>query len=491
MSWVLEKNMSDFLCLRFKDINLHLSSEIFWTALSNEGQISSSGCAQLEDLGRCVSEAQHSQKVVLIAPTEALLLTEVEVPKAQQRHLNQVLAFVAEEQIIEPIESMHLALPMLFTGDNIPLAVVKKSLLKSWLGAFELQGFLADFLFPDVLCVPDTMGDKQIFLDYSRVLFRYSATAGIAVDESLALSMLQLKLGSMQAETARLDEANLEAASDLYPFALLTAAAEPQAESVLALDDSLLDESDSEAELNAMMDRPSALLEPIASAPPVVVPLSDQLLPRLKSTLDSAQLDYKEIQYTESLSDLLAINAVRSFEQSLNLLQGDFRPKSDSAGSRRIIKKTSLILSAVLGLFMLVTLGGGSYLNYQADQYYADSVSIYKALFPQQRRVIDPIKQLRRQLRGQIVGGTTSEFLPLLDAASEAMSSLELTTSAVISQLRYDAQRGQVVIDIRAENIDVLEAYKQKMVEQGLKVDILSANQNQGMINGRIQISQT
>ena len=140
---------------------------------------------------------------------------------------------------------------------------------------------------------------------------------------------------------------------------------------------------------------------------------------------------------------------------------------------------------------MLVTLGGGSYLNYQADQYYADSVSIYKALFPQQRRVIDPIKQLRRQLRGQVVGGTTSEFLPLLDAASEAMSSLELSTSAVILQLRYDAQRGQVVIDIRAENIDVLEAYKQKMVEQGLKVDILSANQSQGMINGRIQISQT
>ena len=79
----------------------------------------------------------------------------------------------------------------------------------------------------------------------------------------------------------------------------------------------------------------------------------------------------------------------------------------------------------------------------------------------------------------------------LLDAASEAMTSVEFSTSAVISQLRYDAQRGQVVIDIRAENIDVLEAYKQKMVEQGLKVDILSANQSQGMINGRIQISQT
>ena len=482
--------MSDFLCLRFKDINLHASSEIFWTALSSEGQISSSGCAQLADLDRCVPEPQHSQNIVLIAPTEALLLTEVDVPKAQQQHLNQVLAFVAEEQIIDPIESMHLALPMLFTGEKIPLAVVKKSLLKSWLEAFESQGFLADFLFPDVLCVPDAIGDKQIFLDYSRVLFRYSADAGIAVDESLALSMLQLRLGSMQTETPNFDEANLDTALDLYPFALLTAAAEPKAEVVIAVDESILDNSDSEGELNGMVDRPVAK-ESIESEMPVVTALSDQMLPRLKSTLDSAQLDYKEIHYTESMSELLAINAVRSFDQSLNLLQGDFRPKSASAASRRIIKKTSFILSVVLGLFMLVTLGGGSYLNYQADQYYADSVSIYKALFPQQRRVIDPVKQLRRQLRGQVVGRTTSEFLPLLDAASEAMSSLDMSSSSVISQLRYDAQRGQVVIDIRAENIDVIEAYKQKMVEQGLKVDILSANQSQGMINGRIQISQT
>ena len=190
--------------------------------------------------------------------------------------------------------------------------------------------------------------------------------------------MLQLRLGSMQTETPNFDETNLDAALDLYPFVLLTAAAEPKAEVVIAVDESILDNSDSEGELNGMIDRPVAK-ESIESEIPVVTALSHQLLPRLKSTLDSAQLDYKEIHYTESMSELLAINAVRSFDQSLNLLQGDFRPKSASAGSRRIIKKTSFILSVVLG-HMVVTLGGGSYLNYQADQYYAESVSIYKAL---------------------------------------------------------------------------------------------------------------
>lgn len=483
--------MSEFLCLRFKEINLHSGSEIFWTSLSSEGHIASSGCARLVDLVHCVPELQHSPKIILIAPTEALLLTEVEVLKAQQRHLNQVLAFVVEEQIIEPIESMHLALPMLLSGERIPLAVVKKSLLESWLNIVELHGFLADYLFPDVLCIPDAIGDRQIFLDYSRVLFRHSAETGISVDEPLANAMLQLSISSIQGQIADHDEANLDTGSDLYSFALFTAAAEPEAEVGIIDDASAIYDSEPQGVADSVIESQLASTDSIESETSIASPLPAQLLPMLKSTLDSAQLDYKEIQYTESMSELLAINAVRSSDRSLNLLQGDFRPKSASADSRRIIKKTSLILSAVLGVFMLVTIGGGSYLNYQADQYYADSVTIYRDLFPQQRRVIDPIKQLRRQLRGQVVGGTTSEFLPLLDAASAAMSSLELTSSAVISQLRYDAQRGQVVIDIRAENIDVLEAYKQKMVEQGLKVDILSANQSQGKISGRIQISQT
>lgn len=480
--------MSDFLCLRFKDINLHSESEIFWSVLSGEGQILSSGCAELKTLNHCVPDNQHPRKIILIAPTEALLLTEVDVPKAQQRHLNQVLAFVAEEQVIDPIESMHLALPMLLSGEKIPLAVIKKSLLESWLSYFESEGFLADFLFPDALCVPDAIGNSQIFFDQSRVLFRYAAVAGIAADEPLALSMLNIKLLSLKNKTSSIDGSESDLSTSLYPFALLTAAAEPELTSIVTKDLDSVDHSD-EPVLHSESQDPhlAKIKEPFSC----VVPLSDELVQLFKSTLDSADLDYKEIHYKESMSELLAINAVRSSGHNLNLLQGDLRPKSANADSRRIIKKTSVILSAVLGVFILLTLGGGSYLNYQAEQYYADTVNIYRDLFPQQRRIIDPIKQLRRQIRGQVVGGTTSEFLPLLDAASAALSSLDVSGTSVISQLRYDAQRGQIVIDIRAENIDVLEAYKQKMVEQGLKVDILSANKSQGMIKGRIQISQT
>ena len=480
--------MSDFLCLRFKDINLQSDCEVFWSVLSGAGQISSSGCARLKELPLCVPNNMQPRKTVLIAPTEALLLTEVNVPKAQQRHLNQVLAFVAEEQIIEPIESMHLAMPMFLTGDDIPLAVVKKSLLASWLNELESHGFVADFLFPDSLCVPDTVGDHQIFFDTSRVLFRYSQTAGLSVDEPLALSMLDIKLASLGQEKSISPNADrdLTASSNLFPFALLSAGDEPP-----LTDNSVENERASSDDNDDSHDEQDASDTQKIEHVSTNVVLTNELKASLKSALAVAQIEYKEVQYSESMSELLSIKAIRTIDQGLNILQGEFRPKSANADSRRIIRKASMIMSTVLGIFMLLTLGGGSYLNYQADQYYADSVGIYRALFPQQRRVIDPVKQLRRQLRGQVVGVTTSEFLPLLDAASDAMSSLELDSASVISQLRYDAQRGQIVIDIRAENIDVLEAYKEKMVERGLNVDILSANQSQGMISGKIQISQT
>ena len=148
------------------------------------------------------------------------------------------------------------------------------------------------------------------------------------------------------------------------------------------------------------------------------------------------------------------------------------------------------IVSACVALFLVVTLAGGFYLNYKADQYFDDSVVIYRSVFPKQTKVIDPVKQMQRQLQGKTVGGTTSDFLPLLDAASRALSSLDTEQPSTIGQLRYDNQRGHIIVDLRVSNIDILESYKEQLMSEGLDVDILSANQDQERVNGRMQISR-
>jgi type II secretory pathway component PulL len=97
---------------------------------------------------------------------------------------------------------------------------------------------------------------------------------------------------------------------------------------------------------------------------------------------------------------------------------------------------------------------------------------------------------MQRQLTGKTMGGTTSDFLPLLDAASRALSNLETEVPSTIGQLRYDNQRGHIIIDLRVNSIDILESYKEQLTAEALTVDILSANQDQEMVNGRMQISR-
>ena len=63
---------------------------------------------------------------------------------------------------------------------------------------------------------------------------------------------LCFNLVGSQTETPNFDETNLDTGLDLHPFALLTAAADPKAEMVTAVDESILDNSDSESELNGM-----------------------------------------------------------------------------------------------------------------------------------------------------------------------------------------------------------------------------------------------
>ncbi|NNC55688.1 MAG: hypothetical protein HKO07_08205, partial [Pseudomonadales bacterium] len=216
-------------------------------------------------------------------------------------------------------------------------------------------------------------------------------------------------------------------------------------------------------------------------------------LSQIDALIRSENVSTAQLRYSETVSEMLAVSAVQSLDTSLNLLQGDFRPATASAEQRRFLRKLSGAVAACVALFLVITLGGGFYLNTRADHFFDRSVAMYRELFPKQRKVVDPVRQMKRQLRGSSVGATTSDFLPLLDAASRSLKSLEATDGEepAIQQLRYDTQRGHIAIDLHASNIDQLEAYRDLLAAEGLEVDILSANQDGDSIKGRIQVGRS
>ena len=496
--------MSDFLCLRFKQVDIHEFSPVVWSVLSADGRIHASGSCLLEDIAKQIPESKAMRRNILIVPSSAVLLTSTEVPLKQHRHLKQVLGFVVEEQIIDPIESMHLATPIYHANETVHIAAVKRELLESWLQALESQKILPDYLFVDVLCVPQKVGDWQLLFENNKVLFRDADYSGMLLDENTAKSVIQLAISASTSSALIETETERNVSTDSFAaFAeggadqnAATASAPSALNSIALLlaeaDKPLSSSSDPSANAEYSADQESESLEGLLdeSLDPTLIISPSEFKVELAEFIRSENIETREIAYTESCSDLLAVNAVHTVETTLNLLQGEFSPISANAANRKFIRKAAAIVSACIGLFLVVTMAGGFYLNVKADQYFDDSVAIYRSVFPKQKKVIDPVKQMQRQLTGKTMGGTTSDFLPLLDAASRALSNLETEVPSTIGQLRYDNQRGHIIIDLRVNSIDILESYKEQLTAEALTVDILSANQDQEMVNGRMQISR-
>jgi len=551
--------MSDFLCLRFKEAEIHALSTVAWTVLAADGRIHASGYARLGDIPAAVPEPKGVRRNIVIVPSNPVLLTSAHVPSKQHRHLKQVLGFVIEDQVIEPIENMHLAVPAYHAHEIVNVAAVKRELLEDWLEALEKIDILPDYLFVDVLCVPQKAGDWQLLFEEHKVLFRDNNHSGISLDKNTAESVIRLaiaKQASSYADNDSDDEEILDIdagtglageddlhsddvqveKSDIHEIALLCAAPERLNELTAISadsnhsnenapdDDAAAGRADEKMALSELDDpslalnyRPDQEIDYEDDAEPGdelgdrdmaaemfddQVAVQSELDPALKIAprefkaqlndfIRSENIQTCEIDYSETTSELLAVNAVHTVETTLNLLQGEFSPISANAENRRFIRSASLIVAACLAVFLFVTLAGGYYLNSRADSYFAESVAIYRDIFPKQKKVIDPVKQMQRQLSGNAIGGTTSDFLPLLDAASRSLSSLETEKPSIITQLRYDVQRGHIIIDLRAQSIDVLETYKKQMSDEGLDVDILSANQDDEMTNGRMQIGRS
>lgn len=517
--------MSDFLCLRFKEADINGLSKVVWSVLAADGRIHASGYSLLNDIVSDVPEAKGTRRNIVIVPSSSVLLTAAHVPTKQQRHLRQMLGFVVEEQIIDPIENMHLATPAYHVNETVHVAAVKRSSIESWLAALEQIGILPDYLFVDVLCVPQKAGDWQLLFEDNKVLFRNALYSGIALDKNTAEPVIRLAIAKLANEddgasakqpitTVSLDNPvdtdqesahDNKSASGQHEVALLLAA-DDSPEELAALDQAIaaganentleqLDDEDlglsfkSSSDTEQVVTDQDSLLNRQADPELIIAPSDFKAL--LGDFVRSENMETSEVNYVETSSELLAVNAVHTVETTLNLLQGEFSPISANAENRRFMRSASLVVAACIGVFLFVTLAGGYYLNYQADQYFKDSVSIYRSVFPKQSKVINPVKQMQTQLSGKVIGGTTSDFLPLLDAASRSLSSLETETPSTITQLRYDTQRGHIIIDLRTQSIDVLESYKDQLTAEGLNVDILSANQDQEMINGRMQIGRS
>ena len=117
----------------------------------------------------------------VIVPSEQVLIRVVHLPLKARRERVTALPFALEDQVAEPLGSLHFALGTEISEQRHICGAVRHSVMTRWVERLESEGLLDAFLVPDALVLPvPKPGGWSVQRSDQRVLVRTSDGAGFA-----------------------------------------------------------------------------------------------------------------------------------------------------------------------------------------------------------------------------------------------------------------------------------------------------------------------
>lgn len=419
--------MKQRLVIRLSAAEINGASALAWYAFDGDDQLQRSGVTALQDLQATLGALLSEGDTFVLVPGELVLFTSVLIPSRQMRQIKQALPYMVEELIADSIEEVHMAMPSQKVGDGepLPVAVVRHEFLINWLDQLYQHRVRPDVICVDSQAMPWRDNSRSFFLDGERVLYRdglYAAQVFYRAQASMLLPLLRQQ------------------------FAIAELGAVPRY---------LLGSGNNDA----------------AAAAELRDVLADQL-----------QADIEFVEYSESSGEVLAANAVRRRDELINLLQGGYKVQRHDGAARW--RKTAIVAALGLIIYCGVTAASAIWFNWRAHQLEDQTFAFYRQLFPQERRVVSPKKQMQAHLRGS--DSTAASPLPLL-----AKSALGMRNNNVqLDEVRYNQQHNDLQIQLRAPTMDVIDRIKQQMIGVGLSVEINSATQRGSEALGRLHVQE-
>ena len=164
-------------------IRLRADGELAWLALDAAGRAlsaSNAGAPSAPTLAR-------AQRVIVLVPAEEVLLMQApRLPGARAQFL-KALPFALEDQLASPVEDLHFAVPERLGSEPVPVAVVARKTVHSWLEHLASAGIRADALHAETQFLPVRENTCSIVIDDARALWRSApAQAGVCATANLA-----------------------------------------------------------------------------------------------------------------------------------------------------------------------------------------------------------------------------------------------------------------------------------------------------------------
>lgn len=164
-----------------------------------------------------------------------------------------------------------------------------------------------------------------------------------------------------------------------------------------------------------------------------------------------------------------------------DLAQAEFsrRPENQAWA---IWRPAVLLLGLGLFLHLGFALFQALYYERQAEHFAQSSLTLYKQLFPEDKRIVN----LRAQFAEHLKAGAPASggFINLMESASAAVAHGKSSIS--VAQVDYSQTRGDLALQVKAGDFAEVEKLRQQLMEAGLSVQMGSANREEDGVTARV-----
>jgi len=358
--------------------------------------------------------------VCVLVPGTDVLLAEPELPLKAGVKPQQLVPYALEEQLADDIDELHFAVGKR-TADSmrVPVAVVARSLMSEWLATLGAAGITPDSVYADSDLLPENPGQSVALLEEDAIYVRPPGASVVTLPADALDQALEIAASS--ADTA----------SGARGLILYTGAAEwqrhaPQVEAVRAHFDGI--------KIQLLTGGPLALFA--------------QQLPGAKP---------------------------------INLLQGDYAPKSARAVGWQAWRVAAALLA---GLVALHVIGRGvqlSLIKSREHKVDAQLRETFQRLMPGTPYGIDARRQLEQHLAA--ARGAATGLLPALQALAEARASVPGTNLESVN-----FKNGGTEMKLLSPDATSLDHLSQALRSNGWQADLRGGTNNAQGYEGRIEL---
>lgn len=403
-----------------------------WVLLDVAGQCQASGEADSQhDIEQTLAQnaLEHSRLAGLIPGDEAAFCV-ADIPAKQQRFIAQALPYAVEEQLAQDVETLHLALGTR-GAQGFPVAAIDRERMANWMSLFSnWQGLTLDALYADAALLPPTADGWSVCINNELAMLRGPAGEWLSI-QAFNLAMFLQTLAVAEGETA-------------VPVTVYRIG-QPTADSELIM-----------AEI-ATQGGLRVTTEHVDSSP----------------------------------VELLALCQHQENTKAINLCQGDFRAGLAKQSALAPWRPLIVVAAAWLILQLGLDTGLGWYYQNQAAELNAQAMGVYQQAFPDDRRTHpgNVRRVIQGQLRQNANSGPDLDFVTLMKYVGQQYSAVSGGNGLRFNSLSYNQARGELVVDLRADNYDRMSRLRNGLTAQGLRAEIGSVVNEAGATRGRLTVS--